>query len=693
MGIKINFNELNLLEALKGKNPSISSEDLNQSIFLASDLYKLLDADKNGTVTTEEINKLYEIDNGDKVITDEEISKSYIAQENPGVIDLIKSFFSRIGYSVEKDGKIEEPQTTNTPNAVDNAQQTTPQTQANQAPQAEGATQPAVAEPNLVNEIGNFFADNGQDVVKTVEVIDLKDKNLADFTKIINENPELRIFFNNDKDIEAFFNSLKTEGGDKLTENEIKALTGLDGDDKELSVKDIQTFLTNKVGKDEYVQTPVEQLPVKSMKPFVNNGGNTGSSGVNSAANKPRTKTEIESDIKAREGEITNANNDAATKIADIEKDYDIAVKDAMAGQGLDETAQKDYQDRADAFTKTINEETTKIQTAESEIQTQTANVDAKTMALTSVEAQLSSLNSSLSGIVDSDDPAKNEENKNKRNEINTKISRLEEEKEKLKQGIEDAKTAKDKAIADKDAAIKAKTDAETAKNNILQTMSTEEKYKNFDFSAIQSKIQEMTNQKNQAVAEVKQKQQTELDRINKELAALRSELILFNQKDETAELLRQNSYGDGQGAIDFAKLYDGMTQAQMAKIFEDKGYNFHAGAWCADFTRMALYEGTGRENLPEWYQNSANPAYCPTLYKEASDNGAIIDIKDAKPGDMVLFDWDDDGTSDHVGILVSNGDGVTIKTIEGNTTSNSKVASRERNMSEVIAIVSMRGK
>nr|DAY44672.1 MAG TPA: CHAP domain protein [Caudoviricetes sp.] len=46
------------------------------------------------------------------------------------------------------------------------------------------------------------------------------------------------------------------------------------------------------------------------------------------------------------------------------------------------------------------------------------------------------------------------------------------------------------------------------------------------------------------------------------------------------------------------------------------------------------------------------------------------VSIEDAQRGDVVLFDWDQDGLTDHVGIVEANlGDG-WLQTIEGNTSS-----------------------
>lgn len=44
------------------------------------------------------------------------------------------------------------------------------------------------------------------------------------------------------------------------------------------------------------------------------------------------------------------------------------------------------------------------------------------------------------------------------------------------------------------------------------------------------------------------------------------------------------------------------------------------------------------------------------------------VDIEDAQRGDVVLFDWDNNGRTDHVGIVEANLGGGWLQTIEGNT-------------------------
>ena len=80
--------------------------------------------------------------------------------------------------------------------------------------------------------------------------------------------------------------------------------------------------------------------------------------------------------------------------------------------------------------------------------------------------------------------------------------------------------------------------------------------------------------------------------------------------------------------------------------------------AWCADFVSYCLTNAGKPFNDP----------YCPSIVNKMKASGQWKGRSDPQPGDIVLFDWNGDGTSDHVGIVKSvNGDG-SIQTIEGNT-------------------------
>lgn len=87
--------------------------------------------------------------------------------------------------------------------------------------------------------------------------------------------------------------------------------------------------------------------------------------------------------------------------------------------------------------------------------------------------------------------------------------------------------------------------------------------------------------------------------------------------------------------------------------------------------------------------------AYCPTMLEAAREAGATVSNSAAKAGDVVYFDWGNDGESDHVGIVVEN-KGTYLVTIEGNTSDNSSgsqtnggvVARKMRSFATVCGIV-----
>lgn len=80
--------------------------------------------------------------------------------------------------------------------------------------------------------------------------------------------------------------------------------------------------------------------------------------------------------------------------------------------------------------------------------------------------------------------------------------------------------------------------------------------------------------------------------------------------------------------------------------------------AYCADFVSWVSRQSGGR----------MNECYCPTIVNELRASGAWKGNANPQPGDLVLFDWNHDGTADHVGLVERvNSDG-SLTTIEGNT-------------------------
>lgn len=94
---------------------------------------------------------------------------------------------------------------------------------------------------------------------------------------------------------------------------------------------------------------------------------------------------------------------------------------------------------------------------------------------------------------------------------------------------------------------------------------------------------------------------------------------------------------------------------------------------WCVDYPRWLLAQcGVG---FPWQYQVAWDYHDAPRKY--------IVEPQDLRPGIPVTFDFDDDGTGDHAGIVVSVHDWGCV-TDEGNTGTDSKVRRKQRLWSEI---------
>lgn len=100
---------------------------------------------------------------------------------------------------------------------------------------------------------------------------------------------------------------------------------------------------------------------------------------------------------------------------------------------------------------------------------------------------------------------------------------------------------------------------------------------------------------------------------------------------------------------------------------------------YCAMFVSWVMAQtGAKCEGIPG--------AYCPWILTAGRKAGKAIPTASARKGDVVLFDWEGDGVSDHVGFVERNSGGV-LYTIEGNT-NNGAVARRTRSYGTVIGVI-----
>jgi hypothetical protein len=106
---------------------------------------------------------------------------------------------------------------------------------------------------------------------------------------------------------------------------------------------------------------------------------------------------------------------------------------------------------------------------------------------------------------------------------------------------------------------------------------------------------------------------------------------------------------------------------------------------WCGAFTAWC-YAKAGRPL--KGFNNAYVPSYVNAARK--SDHGLrVVSAESARPGDLVCFDWQRDGVSDHIGILETRVVSGKFRSIEGNTSfgnnsNGGQVMRRDRNTSQV---------
>ena len=122
-----------------------------------------------------------------------------------------------------------------------------------------------------------------------------------------------------------------------------------------------------------------------------------------------------------------------------------------------------------------------------------------------------------------------------------------------------------------------------------------------------------------------------------------------------------------GQAIIDHAMTQLGQVGGEP--YWRYYGLN-HRAAWCAMFVHWTMNtEPTGAGwNYPTDAM-TGNNAYCPTLvtWFKRSKRWADRGFTNLVPGDVIFFDWGQDGCSDHVGLVVGRDENY-VYTIEGNS-------------------------
>lgn len=82
---------------------------------------------------------------------------------------------------------------------------------------------------------------------------------------------------------------------------------------------------------------------------------------------------------------------------------------------------------------------------------------------------------------------------------------------------------------------------------------------------------------------------------------------------------------------------------------------------WCCAF----IWVGFNKNNMSSLFCGGTKTAYCPFVVHWARTHNQWITSR-YREGDLILFDWDNDGVADHIGYCIGV-NGNTVITIEGN--------------------------
>lgn len=146
------------------------------------------------------------------------------------------------------------------------------------------------------------------------------------------------------------------------------------------------------------------------------------------------------------------------------------------------------------------------------------------------------------------------------------------------------------------------------------------------------------------------------------------SDLLAYAAKD-----IGYSRWDDPKNGTKFGRWY--------ADLVGNQAYAANGVAFCA-MAASYWYAGISQScpGLPE--------AYVPYIYNKAKKVVGVVlsNKKNAKPGDLVLFDWNNDGSLNHTGIVELN-KGSYLQTIEGNSPAG-KVARHTRSWGTIKYII-----
>ena len=164
------------------------------------------------------------------------------------------------------------------------------------------------------------------------------------------------------------------------------------------------------------------------------------------------------------------------------------------------------------------------------------------------------------------------------------------------------------------------------------------------------------------------------------------AEVTLTGEWDEDLLAIARTQLGYTESTRNYEVMEDGETIKGYTRYGD--WYGMPYDDWCAMFVSFCLnYAEIPQDAIP--YESNC-PAWIEVLQDEEYELYRLAGEYTPVPGDLIFFDWEEDGTADRVGIVTeiipaTEEEPAKIKTIEGNV--GDRVAEQEYDMDDVVIL------
>ena len=437
------------------------------------------------------------------------------------------------------------------------------------------------AEADISEDVSNLNGMSKDDFIKNAGDA-VEDEEGSNFWKMIGSD-----------NAENIFNAIDTDGDGKLSEEEVKAVSNFDENDKNISLSDLGNFFKTKeevIASDTTeADKTVSEAPVSGEHPTVSqpsvsspSGGSsynaenvTSGNNVPQVQEKARTEETIQQEIDEQETLKNTTKETAKAEIAEQEN----LINQAINESDLSDEFKAEYEKENTRLSGLIDEKQTAIDEQKKLEQDYTAEANSYTTSISSIESQISTMNSEKASLDSSKDA-------DKIADYSTKIANLEAEKTRLENAKKTAEENAEKAKNEAEKLKQEKSGLETEKENILDTLS--EKYS--DEKDKVEAVKEQIKQYQENIKDIQTKLETDLATIDSNIQTLKNEKAQLAQEAKTKEVLAENRVKTDTTPIDW-------TGETSREYWESIGYDADYGEQLLNGTIEATKQLAGSQN------------------------------------------------------------------------------------------------